>query len=85
MAHHYPQGTFDFAEKLASLAPIESVIAGFFENTTLRRVKGVGDDGSIRLLWADNEKAVNITVQTTARGQAQTIKACDRLIRPFLE
>ncbi|MEH1943468.1 MAG: putative CRISPR-associated protein [Nostoc sp.] len=82
--HHYPQGTLKFAENLAQLAFVESVIGGHFENTTMRRIKSVNDDGSIRLLWADNQKAVNITVQTTARGQVQTLKVCD-FIRPLLD
>lgn len=72
------------AENLAQLAFVESVIGGHFENTTMRRIKSVNDDGSIRLLWADNQKAVNITVQTTARGQVQTLKMCN-FIRPLLD
>ncbi|MEH2464522.1 hypothetical protein [Nostoc sp.] len=50
----------------------------------MRRIKSVNDNGSIRLLWADNQKAVNITVQTTARGQVQTLKVWD-FIRPLLD
>jgi putative CRISPR-associated protein (TIGR02619 family) len=82
--HHYPKGTLAFAQKLAELNPVEEIIGGFFEPTTLRRVKKVDDDGSIRVLWADNEKATNITIRTTARGQAQAIRFCDRYIRPLL-
>jgi hypothetical protein len=82
--HHYPEGTKKFAQKIAQLGPVEEIIGGFFEHTTMRRIKGVNDDGSIRVLWADNEKAVNITVRTTARGQAQTLRFCDQYIRPLL-
>lgn len=83
--HHFPKETREFAEKLAQVEAVEEIIGGHFENTTRKRVKRVYDDGSIHLLWADNEKAVNITIRTTARGQAQTWKLCDRYIRPLLE
>jgi ABC-type tungstate transport system permease subunit len=73
-----------FAEQVASLSAVESVIGGHFENTTLKRIKHVGEDGLIRVLWADNEKAVNITIQTTAKGKAQTLKVAS-LIRSCLE
>lgn len=82
--HHYPKGTLAFARKLAELSPVEEIIGGYFEPTTLQRVKKVDDDGSIRVLWADNEKATNITIRTTARGQAQTLRFCDLHIRPLL-
>ncbi len=83
--HHYPKGTLAFAQKLAALEAVEEIIGGFFEPTTMRRVKKVDNDGSIRVLWADNEKAANITIRTTARGQAQTLRFCDRYIHPLLD
>ncbi|BAZ08049.1 putative CRISPR-associated protein [Calothrix sp. NIES-3974] len=83
--HHYPKGTLNFAQKIAKLAPVEEIIGGHFENTTTRRVKKVFDDGSIRVLWADNKKAANITIRTTARGLAQTLNFCDQYIRPLLD
>lgn len=83
--HHYPEGTKEFAEKLAKLPAVEEIIGGFFEDTTLKRVKGVSEDGLIRILWADNEKATNLTIRTTARGQAQVVQFCDRYIKPLLE
>ena len=82
--HHYPKGSLKLAQKLAEIPAVESIIGGHFENTVLKRIKSVGEDGSIRLLWADNDKAVNITVQTTARGKAQTLKVAN-LIKPLLE
>jgi hypothetical protein len=82
--HHYPEETLTFAQKLAELDAVEEIIGGFFEPTILRRVKKIEDDGSIRLLWADNEKSTNMTIRTTARGIAQTLRFCDRYIRPLL-
>jgi putative CRISPR-associated protein (TIGR02619 family) len=83
--HHFPRGTKEFAERVAALPAVEEIIGGNFENTTLKRVKSVSDDGVIRVLWADNEKAANLTIRTTALGQAQTIQFCDRYIKPLLE
>ena len=83
--HHYPKDTLKFAKKVAALAPVEEIIGGHFENTTMRRVKRVFDDGSIRVLWTDGEKAANITIRTTARGLAQTLNFCDKYIRPLLD
>ncbi len=83
--HHFPEGTKEFAERVAALPAVEEIIGGHFENTTLKRVKSASDDGVIRVLWADNEKAANLTIRTTARGQAQTIQFSDRYIKPLLE
>ncbi len=82
--HHYPKGTLTFAQKLAKLDAVEEIIGGYFEPTILGRVKKIDDDGTIRLLWTDNEKATNMTIRTTARGIAQTLRFCDRYIRPLL-
>lgn len=82
--HHYPKGTLAFAKKLAQLDAVEEIIGGFFEPTILRRIKKIEDDGSIRVLWADDKKANNITIRTTARGIAQTLRFCDLYIRPLL-
>ena len=83
--HHFPKGTRKFVEKIAQVEAVEEIISGNFENTTNKRIKKIDDDGSIRLLWADNEKAVNLSIRTTARGQPQTLKLCDRYIRPLLD
>ena len=83
--HHFPKGTRKFVEKIAQVEAVEEIISGNFENTTNKRIKKIDDDGSIRLLWADNEKAVNLFLRTTARGQPQTLKLCDRYIRPLLD
>lgn len=83
--HHYPKDTKKVAEQLAALPAVEEIIGGHFENTTFKRVKSVSDDGVIRVLWADNEKAANLTIRTTARGQVQTLQFSDRYIKPLLE
>ncbi len=77
--HHPIKGLKDICYKIAELDPVRLIIGGHFENTTLSRIKGVYDDGTIRLLWADNEKAENITIFTTAQGRAQTRKVADRI------
>ena len=83
--HHPIQGTLELAEKLAELDYVEEIIGGFWENTTNRRIKGITEDGLVRLLWADNTKATNLTIRTTARGQAQTLRVRDRYIRPVFD
>lgn len=80
--HNYPKYTLELATKLAEIEIVEEIIGGFFENTTDSRIKGVTEDGVIKILWADNTKAVNLKVFTTARGMAQTLAVCDRLIEP---
>lgn len=83
--HHYPKYTRELAEKLATLAPVDEIIGGHFENTTFSRLKGVSEEGTIRLLWADDEKATNLTIYTTARGIVQTLRVRDRIIRPVFK
>lgn len=82
--HHYPKGTEDICEKIAQLPWVHAVMGGNFENTTLSRIKGINEDGTIRLLWADDEKATNLIVQTTAQGRPQTRKVAEK-IREVLE
>lgn len=82
--HHYPKHTLAICEKIAQLPWVLAVIGGNFENTTLSRLKDFNEDGTIRLLWADNEKAANLTVQTTAQGRPQTRKVAEK-IRELLE
>lgn len=82
--HHYPKYTEDICEKIAQLPWVQAVIGGNFENTTLSRIKGINEDGTIRLLWADDEKAANVIVQTTAQGRPQTRKVANK-IREILE
>jgi hypothetical protein len=82
--HHPIKNILDACYKVAHLDPVRLIIGGHFENTTLSRIKGIDEDGTIRLLWADNKKAANLTVFTTAQGRAQTRKVADR-IREILE
>lgn len=82
--HHYPKDSLKFAEKVAQIPAVESVIGGRFEHTLAKRIKSVGEDGIIGLLWADNDKAANIIVHTTAKGKAQTRKVAE-LIQPLLK
>lgn len=82
--HHFPADTLATCRKIAQIPWVEGIIAGNFENTTLSRIKRAHEDGSIRMLWADNEKATNLTIQTTAQGNAQTLKVANK-IREILE
>jgi hypothetical protein len=75
-------GEFSVCLKIAELDCVQACIGGFFENTTNTRLK-VYPTGSILLLWADNEKAERLTIQTTAWGQPQTLKA--QKIKEILE
>ncbi len=84
ITHHYPKGTLAICNKIARLPYVQAIIGGNFENTTLARVKGINEDGTIRLLWADDEKATNLIVQTTAQGRPQTRKVAEK-IRELLE
>jgi putative CRISPR-associated protein (TIGR02619 family) len=77
--HHYPKGMREVSHKIASIPFVRQVIAGHFENTTLSRIKNVSDDGVIRMLWADSEKAGNLTIETTAQGRPQTLKVANRI------
>lgn len=77
--HHHPKKTLAVCEKIAQFPWVEGIIGGNFENTLRKSVKDIHEDGTIRLLWADNEKATNLTVQTTARGRPQTLKVADKI------
>ena len=82
--HHYPKNTLTICKKIAQLAYVRGIIGGNFENTTRSGVKGITEDGTIGLLWADDTKATNLIVQTTAQGRAQTRKVAEK-IREMLE
>ncbi|PSB02110.1 hypothetical protein [Merismopedia glauca] len=82
--HHYPKNTGKFAQTMASLSVVESVMGEPFANPTLKRVKHVGEDGLMKVIWGDYDKAVNIIIQTTGKGKAQTLKVAS-LIHSLLE
>jgi putative CRISPR-associated protein (TIGR02619 family) len=82
--HHYPRRLLETCERIAELDAVHMIIGGFFESTSLSRVKGLDDEGVIRLLLADQDRAANLTVMTTARGRPQTLKVANQL-RALLE
>ncbi len=79
VAHHYPKNTLAACNKIAQLPYVRTIIGGNFENTTRSAVKRVTEDGTILLLWADNDKAANLTIQTTAQGLPQTQKVAEKI------
>ncbi len=82
--HHYPKNTLDTCRKIAQLPYVELITGGFFEPTALSGIRKVSEDGTIILLWADNEKAARLTVHTTAIGSPQTLKVAEK-IKEILE
>ena len=84
LKHHYTANILAACRKIAQLPWVEAIIGGHFEDTTLSRIKQVSEDGMIRILWADNKKAANLSVQTTAQSSAQTLKVANK-IREILE
>ncbi len=84
--HHYPDNTLAFCQRVAQLPYVQAIIGGHFENTTKARIKDkkISEDGIVQLLWADGEKAVRLTIQTTAQGRPQTRKVAEQ-IRELLE
>ena len=84
LKHHYTANILVACRKIAQLPWVEAIIGGHFEDTILTRIKQVSEDGMIRILWADNKKAANLSVQTTARNSAQTLKVANK-IREILE
>lgn len=77
--HHTITNILGACRKIAQLSWVEAIIGGHFESTTFARIKYVSDDGMIRMLWADNQKAANLTIQTTAQSRAQTLKVADKI------
>lgn len=77
--HHFPRRLFEQCTRIAALDAVHEIISEFFEPPTIARVKRVEADGTIRLLLSDTEKAANIVVLTTARGQAQTLKIAGQI------
>lgn len=73
-----------FCLKIAALDYVKTVICSNFENTTKARIKQAYPNGVITLLWAGNNFAQNVIVQTTAQGKLQTLKVAEQ-IREILE
>lgn len=82
--HHPIKNILQFARKVAELAYVQEITGGFFENTSLSRVKRSEPDGIIYLLWADDSKAQNLIVRTTAKGNPQTLKVTN-LIKQIMK
>jgi putative CRISPR-associated protein (TIGR02619 family) len=76
--HHKIKGSLDACYKIASLPFVQEIIGGHFENTTFTRLKA-DFDGTIVLLWADNNKAERLTIYTTAKGKPQTLKVAQKI------
>ncbi len=76
--HHPIKGSLAACYKIAELDFVQEIIGGFFENTTRTRLKA-DSDGTLVLLWADNNKAERLTIYTTARGETQTIKVAQKI------
>lgn len=77
--HHPIKKLLQLARKIAELPYIQKIEGGFFENTTLSRIKSANDDGKIHLLWADDEKAQNLIISTTAKDKLQTLKVANKI------
>ena len=69
--HNHPRNTITACKKIAQIPYVTDIIGRHFENTTLSRIKRF-DEGTIQLLWADNNKATNLLVLTTAKSRPQT-------------
>lgn len=77
--HHDTGHILAACRKIAQLPWVTAIIGGHFENTAFARIKHVSDDGLIRMLWASDQRAANLSIATTARGQAQTLKVANRI------
>ncbi len=82
--HHPIKGSLSACYKIATLDCVQEIIGGHFENTTRSCIRRADPDGSILLLWADDEKAERLTIQTTALGRPQTLKVATK-IKEILE
>lgn len=79
--HHFPKNLRDECLKIAAIPYVQGVIGGFFKNTTRSQMKRAYPDGTITLILADNEKAANLTIRTTAQGKPQTLKVALEISR----
>ncbi len=77
--HHPIKGILAACYKIAELTFVQEIIGGFFENTTNTRLKTNSEDGTLLLLWADDNKAERLTISTTARGKPQTLKVAQKI------
>ncbi len=82
--HHPIKGSLSACYKIAALDYVQEIIGGHFENTPRSHIRRVDPDGTILLLWADDQRAERLTIYTTARGRPQTIKVAEK-IKEILE
>jgi putative CRISPR-associated protein (TIGR02619 family) len=82
--HHPVKGDLQMCYKIAAIDCVQEITGGFYENTIRTALKRVYPDGSILLLWADDEKAARFTIYTTARGKPQTLNVAQK-IKEILE
>lgn len=84
--HHPVADILSTCRKIAALPYVDGIIGGFYESLakTRFRIRRVDPDGTIQLLWSDDEKAARLTIQTTAVGRPQTLKVAEK-IKEILE
>jgi len=82
--HHPVKGDLQMCYKIAAIDCVQEITGGFSENTTRTALKRIYPDGSILLLWADDEKAARFTIYTTSKGKPQTLKVAQK-IKEILE
>lgn len=77
--HHPIDDLLLSCRKIAELLFVRQILGGNYENTTLSRVKRYDAYGIIYVLWADDKKAQNLIIQTTAQGKPQTLKVANKI------
>jgi len=77
--HHFPDGILTACRKIARLEYVKHIEGGFFSGTTRSRMGTFHENGVIEMRWADNTKAVRLTIYTTAEGLPQTMKVRDQI------
>jgi putative CRISPR-associated protein (TIGR02619 family) len=82
--HHPIKNILAATRRIAELTYVREIIGGNFEPTKLSRIKQSNPDGTIHMLWADDSKAANLIIFTTAQGRPQTLKVANK-IRELLE
>lgn len=77
--HHFLHDLLPVCYKIAALDCVEEVIGGHFENAALTRIKKAYDDGTILMLWLNNNVGARLTIRTTAQGKLQTLKVAEKI------
>lgn len=84
--HHPVTDVLSTCRKIATLPYVDGIIGGFYESPAKSRlrIRRVNMDGTIQLLWSDNNMAARLTIQTTATSGPQTLKVAEK-IKEILE